>query len=550
MRKFSSYGPIDTDLHYYAPRTELIKKVTTQLTGNNLDKGEHYITIWAPRQTGKTWIMQQVVRNIYNRGDFDVAIMTIESAKTATTDEALLSEFISKLTTHFRRDFLSASDWRSFPKVMLKKMFKFDFKPSLTWESFTEIFSKKFFDKPVILIIDEFDALDEKYINKFVSKFRDMYISRQNENQLESHKKSCLLHGLALIGVRSVLGIENVKGSPFNVQRSIHIPDLTYDEVNHIYKCYEEESKQKIDQAVIDQIYYEFQGQPGLTCWFGELLTDVYNNNTDQPITMSHFESVLADSCETLPNNNILNIISKAKQPPHQEIILKLFNTDKKYVFKLDNKDINYLYMNGIIGIQKEGNVNYIRFASSYVQKRLFNYFSDDFFSETGDLIEPFTKLDHVLTENSLHIKNLLRLYEKYLKKNKGWLLKNAPRRKDLKIFEAVYHFNLFMYLHNFLIRKKGQVWPEFPTGNGKIDLIIKYANQIYGIELKTYSDEFSYKEAIRQAADYAMQLKLSTISLVFFVESIDDDNRTKLEKVHPDKTISVETIFIESGNT
>jgi len=44
MRKFSSYGPIDTDEHYYAPRTELIKKATTQLIGNNLDKGGHYIT--------------------------------------------------------------------------------------------------------------------------------------------------------------------------------------------------------------------------------------------------------------------------------------------------------------------------------------------------------------------------------------------------------------------------------------------------------------------------------------------------------------------------
>ena len=208
--------------------------------------------------------------------------------------------------------------------------------------------------------------------------------------------------------------------------------------------------------------------------------------------------------------------------------------------------------MNGIIGIQKEDNMNYIRFASSYVQKRLFNYFSDEFFSETGELIEPFTNLDHVLIKDGLHIKNLLRLYEKYLKKNKDWLLKNAPRRKDLKIFEAVYHFNLFMYLHNFLIRKKGQVWPEFPTGNGKIDLIIKYANKTYSIELKTYSDESSYHEAIQQAADYAVQLKLKTISIVFFVETIDDENRTKLEKIHIDKTtgLSVETIFIESGNS
>ena len=31
MRKFSSYGPIDTDLHYYAPRQALIDQAMADL---------------------------------------------------------------------------------------------------------------------------------------------------------------------------------------------------------------------------------------------------------------------------------------------------------------------------------------------------------------------------------------------------------------------------------------------------------------------------------------------------------------------------------------
>ena len=346
------------------------------------------------------------------------------------------------------------------------------------------------------------------------------------------------------------MGIENVQGSPFNVQRSLHIPNLTFNEVSYIYKWYEKEINQRIDADVIDRIYYEFNGQPGLTCWFGELLTDIYNKDTGQTITMKHFENVFIDSCEILPNNNILNIISKARQLPYQEIILKLFKTDTKYAFKYDNKDINYLYMNGVIDIEKENNKNYIRFASPYVQKRLFSYFSDVFFSETGDLIEPFTNLDHIVTKDNLYIKNLLKLYEIYINNNKDWLLKNAPRRKDLKIFEAVYHFNLYMYLFQFLTPEKAKVWPEFPTGNGKIDIIIEYSNKIYGIELKSYTTESSYFAAINQAAHYAVQLKINTIALVFFVDSIDDANRQNLEKGHLDKDtgVMVETIFINLG--
>jgi len=33
MRKFSSYGPIQTEYEYYAPRTELIQRTYDQLLG-------------------------------------------------------------------------------------------------------------------------------------------------------------------------------------------------------------------------------------------------------------------------------------------------------------------------------------------------------------------------------------------------------------------------------------------------------------------------------------------------------------------------------------
>ncbi|RLC09091.1 MAG: hypothetical protein DRI57_22805, partial [Deltaproteobacteria bacterium] len=99
--------------------------------------------------------------------------------------------------------------------------------------------SRQYFERPVILIVDEFDALGEEFINKFANEFRDMHIRRQNEAGTPSGDKSCLLHGLALIGVRSVLGIENVTGSPFNVQRSLHIPNLTYKETEGMFGWYE-----------------------------------------------------------------------------------------------------------------------------------------------------------------------------------------------------------------------------------------------------------------------------------------------------------------------
>ncbi len=68
MRKFSSYGPVNTKLHYCAPRKELIESAYMQSISESPETGGHYITVWAPRQSGKTWIMQQVVKKIKEQG--------------------------------------------------------------------------------------------------------------------------------------------------------------------------------------------------------------------------------------------------------------------------------------------------------------------------------------------------------------------------------------------------------------------------------------------------------------------------------------------------
>ncbi len=56
MRKFFSDGPLSKKLHYYVPRKELIERVFGQLMGGDSIDG-HYITVWAPRHAGKTWII-------------------------------------------------------------------------------------------------------------------------------------------------------------------------------------------------------------------------------------------------------------------------------------------------------------------------------------------------------------------------------------------------------------------------------------------------------------------------------------------------------------
>jgi len=71
MRKFTSYGLVDPEINYSVPRTELINRTLNQVIGQNPEKGGHYITVWAPRQAGKSWILHSVMRRIDEEPEYD-----------------------------------------------------------------------------------------------------------------------------------------------------------------------------------------------------------------------------------------------------------------------------------------------------------------------------------------------------------------------------------------------------------------------------------------------------------------------------------------------
>ena len=209
MRRFHSYGPIDIDMHYYAPRKELIDMAYRRLMGDNPQKGGHYITVWASRQSGKTWVMQQVLYRLQKDDRFNVLKINLEHLKYETDVGTIIETIAEEIGEGLNKSFTGIKSQSQFQKL----------------------FKKDNLDKPLILILDEFDALLEEGINAIVSAFRNIHIKRTDEKNKTGGQKTYLLHSVALIGVRSVLGIENAKGSPFNVQRSVHIPNLIYDEV-------------------------------------------------------------------------------------------------------------------------------------------------------------------------------------------------------------------------------------------------------------------------------------------------------------------------------
>ncbi|MCU0286316.1 MAG: ATP-binding protein, partial [Acidobacteria bacterium] len=401
MRRFTSYGPINPKLHYYMPRESLIEKAYLNMLGEVPSEGGHYFTVWAPRQTGKTWLMQQILHRLNKDPRFHSLKINLEILKRKTNVGEILEILAKEIGDGLGKSFEGID----------------------AGVKFQEIFKKGVLDKPLILILDDFDAIDEIGINTIVGVFRNIYIQRRDESDKTTEQKTYLLHSVALIGVRSVLGINDEKGSLFNVQRNLHIPNLTHDEVKGLFEWYEKESGQTIDPEVIDRLFYETNGQPGLTGWFGELLTETYNRDTTAPITMKQFKFAYSNASNVLPSNNILNLISKVKKAPYRDLVIELFQTDEKIKFRFDNEELNYLYMNGVIEYESvETDMGetefYCKFSSPFVQARLFNYFSWEIFNYLGVLIHPLDTMEDAVTPEILNIRNIMKRYQAYLDKN------------------------------------------------------------------------------------------------------------------------------------
>ncbi|MCP4757281.1 MAG: hypothetical protein GY866_40985 [Proteobacteria bacterium] len=524
MRRFHSYGPVKCRKHFCVERKEMVNSCLDSLIDDPDDCG-HYFTIYAPRQTGKTWLTIQVKKEIEARyGDrFLVGSMSVQGVVIKEDDPEEV--FLTNLPQLF---------WETF-KLEIGDAPR-------DWKGFKSLFSLNngLFDRPVVLFIDEFDSLPVKVIDLLVGLFRDMYQKRD----------SYLLHGLALIGVRAALGVSSDRGSPFNIQRSLHIPNLTKGEVEELYRQYQEESGQTVDPVVVEKVFHATNGQPGLVSWFGELLTEKCNPGRDKTIGVDAWKRVWLDARTVEPNNNLLNLIAKARKPKYRGFLTKLFGAVDE-PFMLYDATHGYLYMHGVIEPEEISGPNgaskrVCRFASPFIQRCLYDALGRDLIGVGTPIpsLDPLDDLEDVFEGPDLDLPGLLKRYKDYLARLKTngidpW--KDRPKRADMRITEAVGHFHLYAWL-NEAVEDHCVVSPEFPAGNGRVDLHLKCRDKQGVIEVKSFKNLSRAKAARGQAARYAKSLTLANVTLAMFTPAYDE---TVLEKLSGREIIDGVTVTV-----
>lgn len=370
-------------------------------------------------------------------------------------------------------------------------------------------------------------------------------------------REDSVLHGLALIGVRAVLGVDSQRGSPFNVQRSLHIPNLSEDKVTEMFRQYQEESGQTVEPDVVREVHQATRGQPGLVGSFGELLTDKHNPGKDRSIGLAEWRRTYLRACRTEWNNTVLNLIAKARSGPYRRHVIELFGASD-IEFALDAEWCNYLYLNGVIdaeaGRKDSGEETMIcRFSSPFIQERLYNALTYDLVGDQLPILalDPLDDLGDVLDGETLNLRALLQRHTAYLGRLAAagiapW--KDQPTRQDLRPTEAVGHFHLYAWLQTAL-SGYGVVSPEFPTGNGKVDLHLRFDGVDGIIEVKSFVNRRQLSHSAVQAARYAATLGMDRVALAVFVTTKDEDVLAQLSSDEVIDGVRVEVVAIGWGS-
>jgi len=457
MRKFNTSGPCDPKRHYTVMREELVA------TGQALVDDGQYFTIVAPRQSGKTTYFQ-LLFSVLEEQNYVPIWVSFESLKTVSRDKC----------------------YRVFGRQLKQELSLFDIHLDLPitdhidlQDYFEELQAEQ---KKIILVIDEFEDIPSDVMGEVLHSFRKIF----------HRKQFYALHSVILVGVSTLseLIVAGSSSSPFNVADELAISYFTVDETHSLIHQYIHESGQIFEDNVIQAIYDNTQGQPGLTCALCEHLIDKKPDSV-QPIVMADFYKTLNHFLTERPDKNILNIVHKAREK--QDFMLRVLFGNAPIPFTIHTPEISYLQAHGVIH-DVDG---FVDIPVPLYSKCLITAFRPPINGETLHYFTGLESFSAYVTDDGLNLHAMLRKYRDYVRR-RGF---RAFDTKQLK--EGAWHYSLDGFINFAIQGLGGDTLVEVPSGRGRTDIFIHYKEHTYVVETKIYTDDSYFQNGKYQLADY-----------------------------------------------
>ena len=516
MEKFFNVaGPCHPAKHYMLPATERLPDVM------RLIRQEQYFAIHAARQSGKTTLLQGLVRDINASGERVALYFTVESVMAYPDPH----DGIAKIVERMRGDLLGHPLFGEIARNPTAA-------PDAPVEGFIGVklllsmLARKA-DKPLVVFFDEVDGLTEGTAVTFLRELRDGYITRETIPFPSS------------VAICGMMDIRDMKAkvrphsdtlgskSPFNViAEDFTLRNFTKEEVERLYAQHTAATGQVFEPGALDLAWEYTQGQPWLVNALArECVEKIHNCDYSSPITAED----IATAKETIirrRDTHVDSLMDRLREPRVRRVLEPVVFGGPRTV-SVEDEDYRYVIDLGLLREEKGALVPSNRMYSEIIGR----YLTRD---EQTSMLQSIPDVPWA-TPEGLDMPGLMSAFQAFWRENSG---------ADRHVFdyrEATPHLVLMAFLQR-VVNGGGRIVREMASGSGRLDLCVEFRGRRYAVEVKT-SKNFAGEKSYGQLAKYLDTLGLSEGWMtVFDVDSAKpwDEKTYARDETFAGKTIHV----------
>ncbi|MBE7385095.1 MAG: AAA-like domain-containing protein [Leptolyngbya sp. SIO1E4] len=508
-RWFNTAGPCQPDIHYMLPSLERLPSVQRLIAQRG------YFVIHAPRQTGKTTAMLTLAQQLTAEGQYAAVMVSVEAG-------AAYAHFPHQAKAAILRAWQDAARFWLPPELHPP-----DWSACEAIGQALQLWAQQC-PRPIVLFIDEIDALQDEALIAVLRQLRDGYPRRPK----------AFPQSLALIGLRDVRDYKVAAGgrdrlgtaSPFNIKvESLTLRNFTLAEVSNLYGQHTAETGQAFTPTAIERAFALTQGQPWLVNALARQLVERVVPDAHITLTPEHVDQ--AKEILIQRQDTHLDSLAERLREPRVRAIIEPMLAGRE-LGNVPNEDIQFVLDLGLCVMSPLGGLVIANPIYREVLPRVLT-------------VTPMASLPQIApswltSAGEINSEGLLQAFLSFWRQHGEPLLGSAPYH------EIAPHLVLMAFLHR-VVNGGGTLEREYALGSGRMDLCLRYRSVTLGIELKVWRDgrPDPLQQGLSQLDGYLARLDVATGWLVIFdrrsgLPAIEERTTTEMAQTPSGRSVTV----------
>ena len=482
---FNIAGPCFPGEHYMLPALARFPGIVRFV------ERKQYFVLHAARQTGKTTAMLALVDAINAKGEMTALYFTVEAAQPYTSPEEGIPVVVRAMASDLLED------------GRFKDTIPVDPSTGEVDESWSrQVDVARFFTilakaskKPLVVFIDEIDALSDGTLIAFLRQLRSGYVTRARIPFPAS---------VALVGMRNIRDYKAQvrpdahtlgSASPFNIVSDVlTLRNFNEEEVRELYAQHTEATGQVFEPDAVAEAYRLTAGQPWLVNAIArECVEKIHDFRYEEPITFDDI-GLAKEAIIRARGTHVDSLMERLKEERVRRVVEPVILGSENGAPRNDD-DCRYVLDMGLL---KEDERHALVPSNPMYTEIILRYLSHD---EQEDFKSRYQTPFWLRADGSLDMSALMAEFQKFWREN------SESHHEVYGYKEAMPHLVMMAFLQR-VVNGGGRIIREMALGSKRLDLCVEYKTFRYAVELKMKRN-YSHEKSLAQFAGYLDRLGL-----------------------------------------